>query len=103
VAEPEVVVCYYEGWQEVSFLCSVAREQSVIPQDSKNSGSVSLTIGNFRRFCAYITCDTTLNALSARGKPSTIKSKTCSATTPNMSRYRSFFAMTVCSSTSSER
>lgn len=65
MAEPEVVVCYYEACANISILVfgswSLAPDRSGrvacwdvvdIPQDSKNSGSVNLTIGKRRRFCA---------------------------------------------------
>jgi hypothetical protein len=57
-----------------------------IPHDNKNSGSVNLTIGNLRKFCAYMICDTTLSALRPTGNPSTSSNRTWSPTTPYISR-----------------
>lgn len=59
MAEPEVVVCYYEAYVYVSVLSSRLgvwyspwSNIDNVPQDNKNRGSVSFTIGKRRRFCA---------------------------------------------------
>jgi hypothetical protein len=107
MAEPQVVVCYYEGCGGTlahGLVLMADHQRDIgIPHDSKNSGSVSLTIGNRLKFCAYMPCDTTLNALNPTGNLSTTRRTSWTATTPYMSRYSNFFASTVCSSTSSER
>ena len=74
-----------------------------IPQESRNSGSVNLTIGNRRRFCAYTACETTLRTLRPSGNLSITSNRNCRPMMLYISRVRSFFASTVCSSTSSER
>lgn len=94
-------MCAYRGW--VCGVIVLRCRKGDIPQESRNSGSVNLTIGNRRRFCAYTACETMLRTLRPNGNLSITSNRNCRPMMLYISRIRSFLASTVCSSTSSER
>ena len=74
-----------------------------VPHDKRKKGSVSLTMGNRRRFCKYITWLNIARAESLNGKRSTRQRSNCRTIMEYMRRVRSFLLITECSSTNSER
>jgi hypothetical protein len=73
------------------------------PPEEMKRGSDSVTYGKRLMLARYITCENMARRVRLSGKPSTRQRRVRVMMTKYTSRVRNRFAMTVCSSTSSER
>lgn len=73
------------------------------PPEEMKRGSDSVTYGKRRMLARYTACEKMARRVRLTGKPSTRQRRERVAMTKYTRRVRNRFAMTVCSSTSSER